>query len=387
MIEGLLLRRAGIEGRHAAELLGPGDLLRPWQHDDAATRRSRSSGRGASSRHARVAVLDPRWTARAAAWPQLGAELAGRALARSLRLVIAMAIAQQPRLDERLWMLFWDLADRFGKVHADGVHLDLPLTHEVLSHLAGARRPSVSGALTRLADEGRLRRSGRHWVLSGDRRRSITALRTPNARLSCGPDRLSLLQPISVSSSAAIRSGTGCGGLAVLLGRLDLAALALLAHDRLQPLAVLVLVVRAGPSRRSSPRSSSPRASTSAFFVRPPAPGMPSVGRTSSWKRIVVERQRLLAGADRDEVLLAAQDEAPERGPVGPAHHLRQQAVGAHGAVGLAGGDEEVRVVEVDRVDLVELRRTTRSRSSCVFFGSAAASSSSVRITSRRRSS
>jgi len=113
-------------------------------------------------------VLDPRWTARAAAWPQLGAELAGRALMRSLRLVIAMAIAQQPRLDERLWMLFWDLADRFGKVHGDGVHLDLPLTHEVLSHLAGARRPSVSGALTRLADEGRLRRSGRHWVLAGD---------------------------------------------------------------------------------------------------------------------------------------------------------------------------------------------------------------------------
>ena len=101
-------------------------------------------------------------------WPQLGAELAGRALGRSLRLVSAMAIAQQPRLDVRLWMLFWDLADRFGKVHADGVHLDLPLTHEVLSHLAGARRPSVSGALTRLSDEGRLRRSGRQWILSGE---------------------------------------------------------------------------------------------------------------------------------------------------------------------------------------------------------------------------
>jgi CRP-like cAMP-binding protein len=112
-------------------------------------------------------VLDPRWTARAAAYPQIGAALAGRALGRSLRLVTAMAIAQQPRLDERLWMLFWDLADRFGKVHADGVHLELPLTHEVLSHLAGARRPSVSGALTRLADEGRLRRSGSQWILSG----------------------------------------------------------------------------------------------------------------------------------------------------------------------------------------------------------------------------
>jgi CRP/FNR family cyclic AMP-dependent transcriptional regulator len=83
--------------------------------------------------------------------------------------VITMAIAQQPKLDIRLWMLFWELADRYGKVHADGIHLELPLTHEVLSHLAGARRPSVSGALTRLAEAGRLTRSGRNWVLSGER--------------------------------------------------------------------------------------------------------------------------------------------------------------------------------------------------------------------------
>ena len=122
VIDGLVLRRAGIEGRHAAELLGPGDLLRPWQHDDGgeSTLAVEWSWRVVAS--TRCAVLDPRWTARAAAYPQLGAELAGRALGRSLRLVTAMAIAQQPRLDERLWMLFWDLADRFGKVHADGVH-------------------------------------------------------------------------------------------------------------------------------------------------------------------------------------------------------------------------------------------------------------------------
>ena len=165
-LDGLLLRRVRVGGRHAAELLGPGDLLRPWQHDGGdSTLEVDWAFRIVAP--ARVAVLDPRWTARAAAWPQLGAERAGRALMRSLRLVIAMAIAQQPRLDERLWMLFWDLADRFGKVHSDGVHLDLPLTHEVLSHLAGARRPSVSGALTRLSDEGRLRRSGSQWILFG----------------------------------------------------------------------------------------------------------------------------------------------------------------------------------------------------------------------------
>jgi CRP/FNR family cyclic AMP-dependent transcriptional regulator len=165
LLDGLVIRRVAIEGRHAAELLGPGDLLRPWQ-SDGGTLASEWSWRAVAP--ARLAVLDARWAVRAAPWPGLATELAGRAMARSLRAVVAMAIAQQPKLDVRLWMLFWDLADRYGRVHADGVHLDLPLTHEILSHLAGARRPSVSGALTRLSDEGRLRREQGAWILGGE---------------------------------------------------------------------------------------------------------------------------------------------------------------------------------------------------------------------------
>ena len=103
-----------------------------------------------------------------ARYTKVGPALAGRALARSRRLAAMMAISQQPRLDERLWMLFWELADRHGRVHPDGVYVDLPLTHEVLSHLVAARRPSVSGALTKLAEQGRVRRDGRRWVLGGD---------------------------------------------------------------------------------------------------------------------------------------------------------------------------------------------------------------------------
>lgn len=167
VVEGLLLRRVGVGGRHAAELLGPGDLLRPWQYEAETTIDAEWMWRVVAP--TRIAVLDQRWTGRAAHWPQLGAELAGRAMSRAVRLVTSMAISQQPKLDVRLWMLFWELADRYGKVHPDGIHLELPLTHEVLSHLAGARRPSVSGALTRLAQDGRLLRSGRHWVLSGER--------------------------------------------------------------------------------------------------------------------------------------------------------------------------------------------------------------------------
>jgi CRP/FNR family cyclic AMP-dependent transcriptional regulator len=168
IIEGLLIRRVGMDGRFGAELLGPCDLLRPWQHDGEGAGRTlpfETAWRVVAP--TRVAVLDLRWAARMAPWPQVGAELAGRALERSLRMVASMAIVQQPRLDIRLWLLFWELADRYGRVRKDGVHIDLPLTHEVLSHLAAARRPSVSGALSRLAADGKVRREGRGWVLAG----------------------------------------------------------------------------------------------------------------------------------------------------------------------------------------------------------------------------
>ena len=166
VIEGVLIRRVGYGGRFGAELLSRGDLLRPWEFDGDDTIGFETGWRVLMP--TRLAVLDLSWTQRMVRFPRVGPALAGRALVRSRRLTAMMAIAQQPRLDERLWMLFWELADRCGRVHSDGVHLDLPLTHEVLSHLVAARRPSVSGALTKLSVQGRVRRNGRGWVLNGD---------------------------------------------------------------------------------------------------------------------------------------------------------------------------------------------------------------------------
>jgi CRP/FNR family transcriptional regulator, cyclic AMP receptor protein len=166
VLEGVLVRRVGYGGRYGAELLAAGDLLRPWEFDGVDSIGFETGWRVLVG--TRMAVLDLLWTERMGHYPKVGPALAGRALLRSRRLTALMAIAQQPRLDDRLWMLFWELADRYGRVHADGVHLDLPLTHEVLSHLVAARRPSVSGALTKLADQGRLSRNGRGWVLHGE---------------------------------------------------------------------------------------------------------------------------------------------------------------------------------------------------------------------------
>jgi CRP-like cAMP-binding protein len=168
VLDGLLMRRVGFDGRFGAEVLGPYDLLRPWESDGEVGGILPFDTHWRTMTATRLAVLDMGWAVRMTSYPEVGAYLAGRALLRSRRLAVSMAIVQLPRLDDRLWLLFWELADRYGRVHPDGVHLDLPLTHEMLSHLAAARRPSVSGALMRLTEAGLLRRAGRAWVLTGD---------------------------------------------------------------------------------------------------------------------------------------------------------------------------------------------------------------------------
>jgi hypothetical protein len=165
MLEGMIVRRVGFEGRYGAELLAAGDLLRPSSLDGDDSLGLELAWRALT--RVRLARLNAAWTERMGRYPCVGPALAGRALDRSRRLAAMLAIAQHPRLDERLWMLLWGLADRFGRVRSDGVHVDVPLTHEVLAHLAAARRPSVSGSLMRLARQGRVRREGSGWLLCG----------------------------------------------------------------------------------------------------------------------------------------------------------------------------------------------------------------------------
>jgi CRP/FNR family cyclic AMP-dependent transcriptional regulator len=167
VLSGVLIRRVGITDHVGAELLGPGDLLRPLEHDgEEATLPFAAEWRALEV--LRLAVLDRRWSVRMCGFPDVGIALTGRAMLRSRRLANTLVIASHPRLDQRLRLLMWELADRYGTVHADGVHLRLPLTHEVLAELAAARRPSVSSALGRLARRGDLERRGNVWVLCGE---------------------------------------------------------------------------------------------------------------------------------------------------------------------------------------------------------------------------
>jgi len=167
MLEGLLLRRVGIDGRFGAELLGEGDLLRPRQGENSAFTLTRTTGWRVLE-PVRVAVLDQEAERRFAVFPELIGGLVARALERSRNLSVNMAIVHQARVNVRLHMLFWHLADRWGRVGMEGVILPLSLTHSVLSDLVAARRPTVTTSLTDLAREGLVCPQGEGWLLRGE---------------------------------------------------------------------------------------------------------------------------------------------------------------------------------------------------------------------------
>ena len=164
---GFLVRRVGGGDRFGAELLGPGDLLRPWQTmwEDASLA---FEPLWTAITGVELAVLDRSFAGRAAPYPAVAEELVARAMQRSRYLAIAITIAQQPRVDIRLHMLLWHFADRWGTVGPEGTTIELPLTHVILSELVAARRPTVSTALSQLSREGKIVRDGDLWQLLGE---------------------------------------------------------------------------------------------------------------------------------------------------------------------------------------------------------------------------
>ncbi len=117
----------------------------------------------------RFALLDRRLSAELGRYPEIGAAIVDRVNERALRLALTQAISQLNRVDRRLLALFWHLAERWGRMTTDGVALPMTLSHRMLGQLVGARRPTVSTALSDLVREGELsRRDDGTWLLTGE---------------------------------------------------------------------------------------------------------------------------------------------------------------------------------------------------------------------------
>ena len=143
---------------HRSELVGPGDLIRPWESPEASWEALALT---------ELALLDAGAARALCTWPSVITELLGRATRRSHALAQQLAMSDVRRIDERLLGLFETLAARWGRPDSRGVAIPLALTHEMVARLVGAHRPTVTSSLRRLTAEGVVaRRADRTWLLT-----------------------------------------------------------------------------------------------------------------------------------------------------------------------------------------------------------------------------
>jgi hypothetical protein len=167
VIDGLLSREVEVIGRRAVELIGDADVLRPWGWDPTGSHVRAEVG-WVVLEPTRMAVLDHQLVMQMNPWPQLGLELFSRGTRRAHGLAVALAISHHPRVDDRLLLTLWHIAERWGRVRPDGIAIPLPLSHERLAVVVGAHRPAVTTAMGELVRSGALSRGNdRFWVLHG----------------------------------------------------------------------------------------------------------------------------------------------------------------------------------------------------------------------------
>jgi CRP/FNR family transcriptional regulator, cyclic AMP receptor protein len=168
IVDGLLSRGVVIEGRRAAELLGPGDILRPMSSESLDPSVAFTI-EWEILQQTTLAVLDREFADAIAPWPEISGALMDRMVGRAHALSFHLAVSHLKLVETRLVAVLWYYADRWGRVTPEGRVLPVRLTHALLARVVGARRPSVSTALGRLQDRGLLERlPNGHWLLLGD---------------------------------------------------------------------------------------------------------------------------------------------------------------------------------------------------------------------------
>src|SRR5579884_1716375 len=164
--EGLLAARLRISGYTSTVILGSGDMVCACDIEGPQGSMPEERSVRALTTVTLVAVDHPLLRS-CLRWPPVARCLLD-CLTQRLRLgSLSLALHQSPRVEERLWLALWQLADRFGRVSPSGAVVTLPrVTHRVLAEVVAVRRPSVTSAMKRLRDSGLVEVTGRHrWLL------------------------------------------------------------------------------------------------------------------------------------------------------------------------------------------------------------------------------
>jgi len=168
IVDGVIAQEVLLGDTVSTELLGSGDVIRPWTSEEPVELLEAES-RWTVLSEVSAALLDRRFAVELCSYPEVYSGIIDRLSQRSARLATTKAISQMKRVDRRLIALFWQLAERWGRMTAQGVRIPLRLSHRLLGQLVGARRPTISSALAELVRAGELvRPPDGTWLLPGD---------------------------------------------------------------------------------------------------------------------------------------------------------------------------------------------------------------------------
>jgi hypothetical protein len=143
-------------------LVGPEDLLRPWEMDELALT---VDANWTALSESQIVLLDGDFARRTLGIADVSRALLTKSAQSTHWLLAKSLITATPVIEERLLLLFALIGERWGRATPEGVMINLPLTHRVLASLVGARRPSVSTALGALDEEGLVSRVPRDgWL-------------------------------------------------------------------------------------------------------------------------------------------------------------------------------------------------------------------------------
>lgn len=168
LLSGLMVRRIYLGKAGSADLVGPGDIGRPWE-DDLIPGLSPYLSEWEVLAEARVALLGPQVSRAIGRWPRLGEIISARFVRRSRSLAYLMATHSLRVVEDRLVASLWHLASTWGRVTPHGIRIPFRLTHEMLGAVVSARRPSVSMAMSALEQQGRVSHDeSRYLILHGE---------------------------------------------------------------------------------------------------------------------------------------------------------------------------------------------------------------------------
>jgi CRP/FNR family cyclic AMP-dependent transcriptional regulator len=177
IVHGLVAQRVRLAGQRSVTLAWEGDLISCWPTEPSWLEHA---PRWQVLEPTVVAELDAEFLQSVHGAPAVLVALTERMRRLQARASLSVAIAHLSRVEDRILTAMLLLAEERGRATVDGLVVRVPLTHERLGEIVGARRPTVSLALRDLDSSGLVRRGpDGQWIIAPAAIDALRAMEDP----------------------------------------------------------------------------------------------------------------------------------------------------------------------------------------------------------------